>query len=69
MTVSSLPTVDTRYPHDVQHNFEYLFNHLLESARSQAQQSGVRHKFCFKNKLLPIDATTIELCASVFDWA
>jgi len=28
----------------------------------------VRHKFRFKNKLLSIDATTIELCASVFDW-
>jgi len=29
----------------------------------------VRHKFHFKNKLLSIDASTIELCASVFDWA
>ena len=49
--------------------FEDLFYRLLESARSQAQQSGMRHKFRFKNKLLSIDATTIELCASVFDWA
>jgi hypothetical protein len=29
----------------------------------------VHHKFRFKNKLLSIDATTIELCATVFDWA
>ena len=49
--------------------FEDLFYRMLEFARSQAQQSGVRHKFRFNNKLLSIDATTIELCASVFDWA
>jgi len=49
--------------------FEDLFYRMLEAARSQAQQSGLRHKFRFKNKLLSIDATTIELCASVFDWA
>lgn len=49
--------------------FEDLFYRLLESARSHAQQATVRHKFRFKNKLMSIDATTIELCASVFDWA
>jgi hypothetical protein len=38
-------------------------------ARGVAQQSGARHKFCFKNKLFSIDASTIELCASVFGWA
>jgi hypothetical protein len=27
------------------------------------------HGFRFKNKLLTLDATLIELCASVFDWA
>jgi hypothetical protein len=49
--------------------FEDLYYLMVELARSQAQQTGVRHKFRFKNKLLSIDATTIELCASVFDWA
>jgi hypothetical protein len=49
--------------------FEDLFYRMLEMARSQAQQSGVRHKFRFKNQPLSIDATTIELCASAFDWA
>jgi hypothetical protein len=49
--------------------YEDLFYCLLESARGHAQQAGARHKFRFKNKLLSIDATTIELCASVFDWA
>ncbi|MGB8064086.1 MAG: hypothetical protein WCF26_19495 [Candidatus Sulfotelmatobacter sp.] len=27
------------------------------------------HGFRFKNKLLSLDATLIEVCASVFDWA
>jgi len=49
--------------------FQDVFDQLLDSARNLAQQGGVRHKFRFKNKLLSIDATTIELCASVFDWA
>jgi hypothetical protein len=49
--------------------FEDVFSQLLESARRVAQQSGARHKFRFKNKLLSVDATVIELCASVFDWA
>ena len=34
--------------------FEDLFYRMLEVACSQAQQSGVRHKFRFKNKLLSI---------------
>ena len=49
--------------------FADLLYRLLETARNQAQQSGIRHKFRFKNKLLSIDATTIERCASIFDWA
>jgi hypothetical protein len=46
---------------------EDLFHRMLEMARSQAQQAGVRYKFRFKARLLSIDSTTIELCASVFD--
>jgi hypothetical protein len=49
--------------------FEDVFYQLLDVGRKQAQQAGMAHKFRFKNKLLSIDATTIELCASVFDWA
>jgi hypothetical protein len=47
--------------------FEELFYRMLGLARSQAEQAGDRHKFRFKNKPLSIDATTIELCASIFD--
>ncbi len=28
-----------------------------------------KHKFRFKNKLFSLDATVIDLCASLFDWA
>lgn len=42
-----------------------LFYDLLERCR----QISPRKKFRFKNKLLTLDSTTIELCASLFDWA
>ena len=34
-----------------------------------AARSPASHGFRFKNKLLTLDASLIELCASVFDWA
>lgn len=46
--------------------FESIFHALV--ARVQ-HLLGVRHRFRFKNKLLTIDTTTIDLCASMFDWA
>ena len=33
------------------------------------QACAPRKKFRFRNKLLSLDATVIELCASMFDWA
>jgi hypothetical protein len=46
--------------------YETVFYQLL--TRCQASRLG-RHKFRFKNKLLSLDASTIDLCASLFDWA
>ena len=45
--------------------FEGLFYHLLEVCREVAPGK----KFRFKNKLLSLDSTVIELCATMFDWA
>ena len=45
--------------------FERLFYDLL--AQCQAISPG--KKFRFKNRLLLMDSTTVELCASMFDWA
>lgn len=42
-----------------------LFGTLLERCR----QIAPKHRFRFKNKLYSLDATTITLCASMFDWA
>jgi hypothetical protein len=48
-----------------------LYRAVFESVLERCQHVVARHgrKFRFKNKLLSIDATTIELCASLFDWA
>lgn len=46
--------------------YEAVFYQLLE--RCHAAYRGPR-KFRFKNKLLSLDATTIDLCATLFDWA
>lgn len=59
---SSLARVNESQPHTL---YEALFGKLL--ARSQAQ--APRHGFRFKNKLYSLDATTIDLCLSVFPWA
>ncbi len=46
--------------------YERVFHQLLD--RCQAMKLG-RHKFRFKNKLLSLDASVIDRCASLFDWA
>ena len=46
--------------------YEAVFQELL--ARCQALAQG-RKKFRFKNKLVSLDSTVIDLCASLFDWA
>ena len=45
--------------------FERLFYDLL----AQCQALSPKKKFRFKNRLLSLDSTTVELCASMFDWA
>jgi len=45
--------------------FESIFYTLLERCREIAP----KHRFRFKNKLLSLDVTTIDLCATLFDWA
>ncbi len=43
-----------------------VFQELL--GRCQARAQG-RKKFRFKNKLVSLDSTVIDLCATLFDWA
>lgn len=46
--------------------YETMFWALLERCREVA---AGKKKFRFKNKLLSLDSTSIDLCASLFDWA
>jgi len=46
--------------------YQKVFFSLYETCRSQI--NGKR-KFQFKNKLLSLDSTTIDLCLSMYDWA
>ena len=46
--------------------YQSVFGQLLERCHSVA---AGRKKFRFKNKLLSLDSTSIDLCASLFDWA
>jgi len=49
---------------------EAVFHQLLGKCPSLvASRTENTRKFRFKNKLLSMDATVIDLCASVFDWA
>ena len=46
--------------------YETVFHQLLGQCQSQA--SGTK-KFRFKNKLMSVDSTSIDLCAEIYDWA
>ena len=45
--------------------YQHIFNDLLARCRDVAGA----HRFRFKNKLLSLDATVIDLCAEMFPWA
>jgi hypothetical protein len=47
--------------------FENLFSQILALCREESP--GKKKKFRFKNKLLSLDSTTIDLCFSLFPWA
>lgn len=59
---SSLARVNEQQPNAL---YEALFAKLLSRCQSRAP----RHGFRFKNKLYSLDASTIDLCLSVFPWA
>jgi len=51
------------------HRTHELFKNIFDRMLSQCLAVAPRHKFRFKNPLYSLDATTIELCLSLFDWA
>jgi hypothetical protein len=46
--------------------YQRIFMQLFERCQSQVK---VKKKFRFKNKLVGLDSTIIDLCVSLFDWA
>ncbi len=46
-----------------------LYRSIFYQLLSRCREAAGPHNFRFKNKLLSLDSTLIELCASVFDWA
>jgi putative transposase len=62
VTRSTLARVNEAQPYTL---YESLFYKLL----AHCQGLAPRHDFRFKNKLYSLDATTIDLCLSIFPWA
>ena len=55
---------------DYLHNRWQLYEQVFYQLLGRCQQLGFgKRKFRFRNKLFSLDATVIELCASLFDWA
>jgi hypothetical protein len=48
--------------------YQTVFGQLLKKCQMLAA-GGVRKKFRFKNKLMSLDGSVIDLCASMYDWA
>ncbi len=59
---ATLARVNERQPYEL---YRELFYKLLPKCRKHAP----KHRFKFKGKIYLLDATTIDLCLSVFKWA
>lgn len=52
-----------------EHRSHELFKKMFEWMLSKCQPIAPRHKFRFKNPLSSLDATVIDLCLSLYNWA
>jgi len=52
-----------------EHRTHELFKKIFFTMLSKCEPLAPKHKFRFKNPLHSIDATTIDLCLSLYDWA
>jgi hypothetical protein len=46
-----------------------LYRDVFQALYARCQSIAPGHKFRFRSPLLSLDASTIDLCASMFDWA
>jgi hypothetical protein len=49
--------------------YQTVFGQLLEKCQAEVAARGGRKRFRFKNKLMSLDGSIIDLSASMFDWA
>lgn len=49
--------------------YKTVFEQTLFKCRELVQSQGGRKKFRFKNKLMSLDGSIIDLSVSMFDWA
>ena len=49
--------------------YRTIFSQLLEKCQAEVVAHGSRKKFRFKNKLMSLDGSIIDLSATMFDWA
>jgi len=49
--------------------YQTVFKQTLSKCQELVARQGGRKKFRFKNKLVSLDSTVIDLCATLFDWA
>ena len=61
---STLSYANEHRPYEL---YQQVFQDVLSRCLEEASQH--KRKFRFKNQLVSLDSTTIDLCASVFDWA
>jgi len=52
-----------------EHRPQELFKKMFFKMLSKCQSIAPKHKFRFKNNLYSLDAATIDLCLSLYDWA
>lgn len=63
---STLASANAKRPHEI---YESLFYKLLKRCGNLTSGTASGSGFSFRNDLYAIDASTIELCLSVFPWA
>lgn len=49
--------------------YQTVFEQMLGKAQALVEQKGGKKKFRFKNKLVSLDSSVIDLCLSLYDWA
>ena len=49
--------------------YQAVFHRMFDKAHALAVQKGGKKKFRFKNKLVSLDSSVIDLCLGLYDWA